>query len=77
MAAKKGAIGVVPSIVGIQNLVEIAFEINKFSISAKIQDGGRKSEKSKFFRGESGSVPSNLLVLNLPEMALSLTVFEE
>ena len=47
-----------------------------FSISAKIQDGSRKLEKSKFFRGASGVVLSTFRVQNLPEIALSLTVFE-
>ena len=37
----------------LKSLYLLQFEIN-FSISAKIQDDGRKSEKSKFFRGASG-----------------------
>ena len=47
-----------------------------FSISAKIQDGCQKSEKSKFFRGARGVVLGTLGVQNLPGNALSLTVFE-
>ena len=46
------------------------------SISAKIQDGGQKREKSKFFRGARGVALIILGVRNLPEIALSLTVFE-
>ena len=46
-----------------------------FSISAKIQDGGRKSEESKIFRG-ARVVPRTLWVQNLPKITLSLTVFK-
>ena len=46
-----------------------------FLIFAKIQDGGRKSEKSKFFRGCKGVVSGTLGFQNLPEIALSLMGF--
>ena len=46
------------------------------SISAKIQDGGRNLEKSKFFRGARGVALFTLGIRNLPKISLSLTVFE-
>ena len=46
------------------------------SISTKIQDGSKKSEKSQFFRGAKGVVLSALGVQNLVEITLSLMVIE-
>ena len=46
------------------------------SISAKIQDGGQKFEKFKFFRGATGVALITLGVQKLPETTLSLTIFE-
>ena len=47
-----------------------------FSISAKIQDGTRKSEKCKIFRCAKGVVLGTLGVQNFPKIAVSLTVFK-
>ena len=47
-----------------------------FSISAKIQDGGKNSKKFKHLRGPTGVVLSTLGVQHLSEIALSLTVLE-
>ena len=46
-----------------------------FSISTKIQDGGQNLKKSKFFY-VAGVVLGTIGVQNLPEIALSLMVFE-
>ena len=45
-------------------------------ISAKIQDGGQKSESKHFFSGARGVAPSTIRVQNLPEITPSLTFFE-
>ena len=46
-----------------------------FSISAKIQDGGRKLEKSKLFEGATGVACITLGIRNLLKITLSLTVY--
>ena len=53
------------------------FEIKDISrFPAKIQDGGQISEESKFFRGHRAVVLSTKGVQYLPQIALSLMVFQ-
>ena len=67
----------------VKNLPEIALSLTVFGINDIFHfrqnsrwQPKKKSENSKIFRGASGVVLCTFRVKNLPEIALSLTVFE-